>query len=115
VIPSADDAGVLMDAACRRKLDADTISPKLAPAWLIAPVCRCVEHGMSDAPLIAIVDDDVIVCEATKDLVLPLPVPHAFAGAARILGAAVVLIDDLNREPVGRCCEVSARRRLQGR
>jgi hypothetical protein len=78
VIPSADDAGVLMDAACRRKLDADTISPKLAPAWLIAPVCRCVEHGMSEAPLIAIVDDDVMVCEATKDLVLPLPVPHAF-------------------------------------
>jgi FixJ family two-component response regulator len=28
-----------------------------------------VEYGMSDAPLIAIVDDDVMVCEATKDLV----------------------------------------------
>ena len=30
---------------------------------------RRVEYGMSDAPLIAIVDDDVMVCEATKDLV----------------------------------------------
>jgi FixJ family two-component response regulator len=28
-----------------------------------------VDYGMSDAPLIAIVDDDVMVCEATKDLV----------------------------------------------
>ena len=28
-----------------------------------------VEYGMSNAPLIAIVDDDVMVCEATKDLV----------------------------------------------
>jgi FixJ family two-component response regulator len=28
-----------------------------------------VEYGMSEAPLIAIVDDDVMVCEATKDLV----------------------------------------------
>jgi FixJ family two-component response regulator len=28
-----------------------------------------LEYGMSDAPLIAIVDDDVMVCEATKDLV----------------------------------------------
>jgi FixJ family two-component response regulator len=28
-----------------------------------------VEYGMSDAPLITIVDDDVMVCEATKDLV----------------------------------------------
>ena len=30
---------------------------------------------MSD---VAIADDDVMVCEATKDLVLPPPVPHAF-------------------------------------
>jgi FixJ family two-component response regulator len=28
-----------------------------------------VEYGMSDAPLIVIVDDDVMVCQATKDLV----------------------------------------------
>jgi FixJ family two-component response regulator len=28
-----------------------------------------LEYRMSDAPLIAIVDDDVMVCEATKDLV----------------------------------------------
>jgi FixJ family two-component response regulator len=28
-----------------------------------------VEYEMSDAPLIAIVDDDVMVCEATKDLI----------------------------------------------
>ena len=30
---------------------------------------RMREYGMSDTPLIAIVDDDVMVCEATEDLI----------------------------------------------
>ena len=30
---------------------------------------RMMEYGMSDASLIAIVDDDLMICEATKDLV----------------------------------------------
>jgi FixJ family two-component response regulator len=40
---------------------------------VLAPViiswARTVKQGMSGLPLIAIVDDDVMVCEATKDLV----------------------------------------------
>ena len=40
---------------------------ELAPVTILC--ARTVEHGMSDAPLIAIVDDDVMICEATRDLV----------------------------------------------
>jgi FixJ family two-component response regulator len=41
-----------------------------------------MEYGMSDAPLIVIVDDDVMVCEATKDLV------EAFGFCARTFTSA---------------------------
>ena len=36
---------------------------------MIISWARMVKQGMSGLPLIAIVDDDVMVCEATKDLV----------------------------------------------
>src|SRR4051795_10454225 len=41
-----------------------------------------VVHGMADAPLIAIVDDDVTVCEATRGLV------EAFGFSARTFTSA---------------------------
>jgi FixJ family two-component response regulator len=46
-----------------------------------------VEYGMSGAPLIAIVDDDLMVCEATKDLV------ETFGFNARTFTSAAEFLD----------------------
>jgi FixJ family two-component response regulator len=48
---------------------------------------RMVEYGMSDAPLISIVDDDLMVCEATKDLV------ETFGFNARTFTSAVEFLN----------------------
>ena len=47
---------------------------------------------MSDAPLIAIVDDDVMICEATKDLVEAFGFnARTFTSAGEFLSSACVL------------------------
>jgi FixJ family two-component response regulator len=46
-----------------------------------------MEYGMSDTPLIAIVDDDVMVCEATEDLI------EAFGFNARTFTSADEFLD----------------------
>jgi FixJ family two-component response regulator len=48
---------------------------------------RRMEYGMSDTPLIAIVDDDVMVCEATEDLI------EAFGFNARTFTSADEFLD----------------------
>jgi FixJ family two-component response regulator len=48
---------------------------------------RMMEYGMSDTPLIAIVDDDAMVCEATEDLI------EAFGFNARTFTSADEFLD----------------------
>jgi FixJ family two-component response regulator len=50
-----------------------------------------MDHGMSEAPLIAIVDDDVMVCEATKDLIETFGFnARTFTSAGEFLNSDVV-------------------------
>jgi FixJ family two-component response regulator len=50
-----------------------------------------MDYGMSEAPLIAIVDDDAMVCEATKDLIETFGFnARTFTSAGEFLSSDVV-------------------------